>query len=89
MKKTFLVLTLFLSGCATTAVPIVPDFPEAPKSLMEKCPPLKKINEGETLLSNVTKTIVENYSLYYQCAIKVEEWQKWYEEQKKIFDDID
>ena len=89
MKKIIIISTIFLSGCASKAVPIVPDFPQAPKSLMEKCAPLKKINDGETLMSNVIKTIVENYSLYHQCAIKVDEWQKWYEEQKKIFDDID
>jgi hypothetical protein len=34
------------------------------------------------------KTVVENYTLYYQCSTKVEGWQEWYSEQKKIFDEV-
>jgi len=90
MKKVLLIISLFISGCSTTTpVPIVPEFPSAPKSLMEKCPPLKKIDGDNIVLSSLTKIIIENYSLYHQCAVKVDEWQKWHQEQQKIFNDID
>ena len=34
------------------------------------------------------KVIVHNYSLYHECATKVEGWQEWYEAQKKIFNEV-
>ena len=34
------------------------------------------------------KVVVENYVTYYNCATKVEGWQEWYTEQKKIFESV-
>jgi hypothetical protein len=29
-----------------------------------------------------------NYNTYYECAVKVDAWQEWYQIQKKIHEDI-
>jgi hypothetical protein len=85
MKSLFTLLTLvLLTGC-TTVVPVVAKFPEAPKELTALCPKLKQA-EDKTELSELTKTIVTNYSEYHLCANRVEGWNEWYTQQKKIFE---
>jgi hypothetical protein len=87
MKYYSLILALLITGCSTT-VPVVAKFPEAPSSLRTACPELKKI-EGESIsIVDLHKTVVENYTQYYECAAKVESWNEWYTKQKKIFDEV-
>ena len=86
MKQILLVLLLLLGGCSTT-VPVSRSFPAAPEMYMEKCLSLIKLQD-DAKLSDVTKTVVYNYSLYHECAAKVEAWQEWYIKQKKIFEDV-
>jgi hypothetical protein len=87
MKRYSLLLTVLLTGCSTT-VPVVAKFPEAPPSLKVTCPELKKI-EGDTVsIVDLHKTVVENYTHYYECAAKVEAWNEWHTKQKKIFDEV-
>jgi len=87
MKYYSLILALLITGCSTT-VPVVAKFPEAPSSLKTACPELKKI-EGESIsIVDLHKTVVENYTQYYECAAKVEGWNEWYVKQKKIFDEV-
>jgi hypothetical protein len=87
MKTYSILLALLLTGCSTT-VPVVMKFPEMPPALSEKCATLNKI-EGDTVnIVDVHKTVVENYTKYYECAIKVEGWQEWYSTQKKIYESV-
>lgn len=87
MKHTIIILVLMLSAC-TTAVPITAKFPDVPTQLTEKCPQLKII-EGDTItLSNLTKTVVTNYTTYYECATKLDSWIEWYNVQKNIFENV-
>lgn len=79
-------LLLALTGCSTT-VPVVAKFPEPPKYSTEKCPQLEKLND-DAKLSDVAKTVTNNYSTYYQCAVKNDAWIEWYEIQKHIFEGI-
>lgn len=73
------------SGC-TTVVPVSAKFPDAPStSSMEKCPDLKKVQDGDKL-SEVAGTVAENYETYYSCATKSDTWIEWYEIQKRIFE---
>lgn len=76
-----------LAGCSTTT-PVKREFPQATKTLMESCPDLQKIEGDRVAITELLKTIVNNYSLYYQCANKVDGWKEWYEEQKKIFESV-
>ena len=87
MKYISLLLVLFLVACSTT-VPVRQKFPEVPQALIEKCENLKKIEGDKVAITEMLKVIVHNYSLYYECSTKVDGWQDWYNEQKKIFDNV-
>jgi hypothetical protein len=87
MKILVISLILLLSGCSTT-VPVTAKFPEAPGTLVqEPCQQLKKL-EDTAKLSDVAKTVTVNYSEYYLCAVKLEAWQRWYREQKTIYEGL-
>jgi hypothetical protein len=85
MKYLFIAL-LFLAGCSTT-VTVQKKFPNATPELMKKCESLKKIEGDKVAITDMLKVIVHNYSLYYECSTKVDGWQEWYSEQKKIHED--
>jgi hypothetical protein len=87
MKYLILCLALLISACSTT-VPVKQEFPVAPKILLERCPDLLIIDDGKNSLRDMLKIVIQNYSLYYQCAEKTHGWQDWYTQQKKIFDNI-
>lgn len=82
----YLLIALLLSGCSTT-VPVTAKFPEAPKFGMLTCPQLQTV-PSDVRLSGLTTTVTTNYSTYYECALKVDQWQEWYEVQKRIFEGI-
>ena len=87
MRYLLVTLVLALSACSTT-VPVVAKFPDAPgKFALERCPQLTTVEEG-VKLSELTKTVTMNYNTYYECAVKADTWQEWYQIQKKIFEDI-
>ena len=73
-----------LSGCSTT-VPVTAKFPDAPKLGSGSCPQLKTVSEG-VKLSELTSTVTINYSTYYECAVKSDQWNEWYQIQKRIFE---
>lgn len=82
----YLLIALLLAGCSTT-VPVAPKFPDATPELMKKCEDLKKIEGDKVAITDLLKVVVHNYTLYYECSTKVEGWQEWYTEQKKIHDE--
>jgi outer membrane biogenesis lipoprotein LolB len=81
-----LVVLLLLTGCSTV-VPVSAKFPEAPERLMQKCPQLEKLNDGSKL-SDVAKTVADNYSSYHECSVKHDGWIEWYQKQKQIFEGV-
>ena len=83
MKIPLITLTIFLAGC-TTAVPITQTWPEPPGlQSMQTCAELKKL-EATPQLSDVARTVANNYSQYYECVVKLEAWQEWYQKQQII-----
>jgi hypothetical protein len=86
----FLFLFALLTSCSMfkQPVPVVPKFPEATPELLKKCEELKIIEGDKVAITEVLKIVVHNYSLYYECSTKVDGWQEWYAEQKKIFEKI-
>lgn len=82
----YLLIALLLSGCATN-VPVTAKFPDAPKFGMQTCPKLQTV-PSDVKLSGLTTTVTTNYSTYYECALKVDQWQEWYEIQKRIFEGL-
>jgi len=81
-----IILAFLATGCSTT-VPIVGKFPQAPERLMQPCAQLEKL-ESEAKLSDVAKSVVNNYTKYHVCSIQNESWIEWYNVQKKIFESI-
>jgi len=84
--KYALIALLLLSGCSTT-VPVVVKFPKVPPELMEKCQELTILSD-DAKLSDVTKTVVINYTQYNMCSVKVDAWKEWYQTQQKLFESI-
>lgn len=87
MKYIALIAALVLTGCSTP-VPITTKFPDAPEVLKQKCPQLKTIPTETTVFSELTRTVTENYTTYYECAVKLDGWIEWYNVQKEIFDKV-
>lgn len=85
MKYFTLLVFLLLSGCA--AIGIQPDFPEASVELMKPCELPKKIEQENVSILEMLKVVATNYTASHECAAKVEHWQNWYTEQKKIYSD--
>lgn len=83
----FILFVLILtSGCSTT-VPVTAKFPKAPERLMQQCPPLEKL-ENEAKLSDIAKSVTNNYTKYHECSIQNESWIEWYKTQKQIFESV-
>lgn len=87
MKYLVIVLAVLLTGCSTV-VPVTAKFPAIPSIILERCPDLKKIATETTTMSVLSTTVAENYTTYYECAVKVDAFQKWYETQKAIFESL-
>ena len=80
-----LLLLAMCTGCSTV-VPVTARFPEPPGKLAtERCPDLNKLKDGARL-SDVANTVTINYGTYYECAVKADAWQEWYQVQKHIFE---
>jgi hypothetical protein len=82
----YLLLVLILTGCSTT-VPVTAKFPDVPERLLVKCPQLEKL-ENEVKLSDISKTVTNNYTTYYECAVKHDAFVEWYKIQKNIFESV-
>ena len=79
-------LIMAITGCSTT-VPVAAKFPDAPKLGQGTCPQLQTV-PGGVKLSELTNTVTINYSTYYECAVKVDQWTEWYAIQKRIFENV-
>lgn len=90
MKIFALLVVVFLSGCAIfqKPVPVKPKWPDAVPELREKCPDLKTIEGDKVAITDFLKIVVQNYQLYYECSLKNEGWNTWYDEQKKIYEAV-
>jgi hypothetical protein len=82
-------MALVITGCTVKKpVLMMPEFPTPIKELTEKCNELKLIEADAVAITEMLKTIVHNYTLYHQCSLKVDGWNEWYTEQKKIYDEL-
>jgi len=86
MKYLVCFFLILMTGCSTV-VPVKSKFPDVPERLMVKCPQLEKVSETPTL-SDVAKTVTNNYTTYYECAVKHDAFVEWYQTQKRIFESV-
>jgi len=82
----FITILILITGCSTT-VPVTVNFPSIPEELNVQCPPLKKIPD-ESKLSDISKTITENYKQYKDCSANNSGLIEWFNKQKKIFEEL-
>jgi starvation-inducible outer membrane lipoprotein len=87
MKYIILSLAILLSACSTP-VPVKQKFPDVPKALVERCDSLKKVEGDRVAITEMLKVVVQNYGMYYECAAKVDGWNDWYLEQKRIYESV-
>ena len=87
MKYALLILAVFLTACSTS-VPVKQKFPDVPKALVERCESLKKVEGDRVAITEMLKVVVQNYGMYYECAAKVDGWNDWYLEQKRIYEGV-
>jgi hypothetical protein len=87
MKYALLILAVFLTACSTP-VPVKQKFPEVPTALVERCESLKKVEGDRVAITEMLKVVVQNYGMYYECAAKVDGWNDWYLEQKRIYESV-
>ena len=85
MKYIILGLALVLTACSTP-VPVSQRFPDVPKALVERCESLRKVEGDKVAITEMLKVVVQNYGMYYECAAKVDGWNDWYLEQKRIYE---
>jgi hypothetical protein len=80
-----LAVVVALTGCSTT-VPVTARFPDPPgMNALERCPNLQQLKDAPAL-SDIARTVTINYGTYYECAVKADAWQQWYQIQKNIFE---
>ena len=85
MKKLLLLIpALLLTGCLASA-PVKPKWPDVPEELLKACPDLSKVDPNTSKLSDVLQVVTDNYSQYYDCKTKVDDWIIWYNGQKNIY----
>lgn len=88
MKLSLAALSLLiLTGCATS-VPVTARFPDPPGTLVSQpCGPLTKLADDASI-SDISRTVTQNYSQYYECAVKLDAWIQWYGIQKTIYEKV-
>lgn len=87
MKYLACLLLTILVGCSTD-VPLTRKFPNAPEIMLQKCPNLDVLN-NTMKMSEVTKTISDNYTKYHGCSDRNDTWIEWYNKQKETFDKVE
>jgi hypothetical protein len=85
MKHLTILIVALLVGCTTAPVKLT--FPVAPEELTRTCGDLQLVKQDDHQFSNFLNVVVDNYGVYYECKIQADGWKRWYDEQKKIFDE--
>lgn len=84
MKVLILACALLLAGCSTT-VPVTVKFPQVPPELLETCPESLQALPSNPQLSQLVRTVAENYTEYHVCRERVQAWIEWYSTQSEIY----
>lgn len=91
MKRLMLAFTILaLTGCASSGLGprATMTWPDTPPDLKTACPDLAQVDTNTTKLSDALNVITANYSQYYLCKDKVDNWLDWYQTQQKIYNSV-
>jgi len=82
-------LIVLLTGCSSVTGPKMSmTWPDTPPDLKTSCADLAQVDPNTTKLSDALNVITSNYSQYYLCKDKVDNWLDWYSTQQKIYNSI-
>jgi len=82
-------LVLLLAGCSSISGPkMTMTWPDTPPDLKVACPDLAQVDPNTTKLSDALDVVTSNYSQYYLCKDKVDNWLDWYNNQQKIYNSV-
>ena len=79
-----LILVVVLTGCASTTVPVTMNFPEAPEPILMEPEKLDPLPEDAEEISDLLENSTVNYGKYRELQIKYQQWQRWYETNRRI-----
>ena len=82
MKYLLILISFAIAGCTT--IQSRPKWPDHPG--VGSCETLLEAKSSEKL-SDLLTTVTTNYGRYHECAARVEAWDSWYKEQKRIYDE--
>jgi hypothetical protein len=90
MKKVLCIFAIaILSGCASgIKTNVSMNWPDVPADLKNECPDLSSVDPKTTKLSEVLTVVSSNYSEYYSCKDRVNNWIEWYNTQQKIYNSV-
>ena len=74
-------------GCSTT-VPLHQNFPEAPSELLTPSEDLTPRDTSKKSLTDLLENVNTNYGKYYELKEKYDGWIDWYNNNKKIFNEV-
>ena len=78
-------MMFILSGCASTkTVPVTMNFPQAPEPLLMEPEKLETLPEDKNQLSDILENSTVNYGKYRELQLKYEQWQRWYDTNRKL-----
>jgi hypothetical protein len=63
-------------------------FPTAPDSLLSPAEDLTPPDQNKLSLADMLENVNENYGKYYALQEKYNTWIEWYNNNKKIFDEV-
>ncbi|NBP02375.1 MAG: hypothetical protein EBU90_20110 [Proteobacteria bacterium] len=91
MKILSLIFVVFLTGCSLLQPRVVmvdpPQWPEAGQTLKEPCKQLKELDPAKQLnITDILLIVVENYGNYHECSFKKDGWNKWYDQNKQMYE---
>jgi PBP1b-binding outer membrane lipoprotein LpoB len=88
MKRLLLILSVVLTGCASTITPPPSQlkFPAVPAELKQACPDLELVGDDVKELSGVLNVVTDNYAQYKICKERVDAWVLWYNQHQQIWD---
>lgn len=85
MKYLILLPAILLAGCQSSTAPIkTRPWPSVSAELLQPCAELQLVNLSSEKLSDLIKTVGNNYIEYHACSNKVNSWIEWYQGQKII-----
>jgi hypothetical protein len=90
LKKYFLcvaiaVIVVLLTGCASKRImPVTMNFPQAPETILLEPEILEPLPEDAKEMSDLLENSTVNYGKYRELKIKYQQWQRWYETNRRL-----